>query len=72
MTSLEEVLCMNDFQGHSAYAGSGGGENALDWTQASRNSSRFGERKAPSIPGLSAMWRTTVLTIASVVYMCTS
>ena len=42
-----------------------GGVNALDFTQASRKWFRFGDRNVPSIPGLSAMLRTTVRTIAS-------
>jgi hypothetical protein len=44
----------------------------LYFTHASRNTSLFGERNAPSMPGLSAISRRTVRTIHSVVYMCTS
>jgi hypothetical protein len=44
-----------------------------DWKIVqSGNSSRLGDKKAPSIPGLSAIWRTTVLTIASVLYIWSS
>src|SRR5947208_13244054 len=39
----------------SVYLGIAGGVNAFDFTQASRKWFRFGERNAPSIPGLSAM-----------------
>ena len=48
------------------YGVNGGGVKAFDCTHASRKSSRFGETKAPIIPGLSNRCRTTVLTVASV------
>src|SRR5260370_24043808 len=57
------VLAIRTFLG---YGVNGGGVKAFDCTHASRKSSRFGETKAPIIPGLSTRYRTTVLTMASV------
>jgi hypothetical protein len=49
-----------------------GGENDFAWTIASKKPSRLGDRKSSSIPGPSAMLRTTVRTIDSVSYMRSS